>query len=191
MKFLDILQFLAPGYNLKSFFKAFDAIEENVSSPMTISLLQNNLTRPHSHPMKLSTPLSKDVMYLKKSKCDFSETCSTKENLNKRPFRFYVSRKVQKTGAENYQWLMYESILSLTIPPPPLPPPPPRQNPRKIFSMGEFSTLRAKRKFKFPSLRTYKNELKPHPGAFSSIIHCKKHGKIRQKSCNTARFYHL
>ena len=28
LKFLDILQFLAPGYNLKSFFKAFDANEE-------------------------------------------------------------------------------------------------------------------------------------------------------------------
>ena len=28
LKFLDILQFLADGYNLKSFFKAFDANEE-------------------------------------------------------------------------------------------------------------------------------------------------------------------
>ena len=39
LKVLHILQFLAPGYNLKSFFKAFDANEEKVSSPMTISYL--------------------------------------------------------------------------------------------------------------------------------------------------------
>ena len=55
---------------------------------------------------------------------------------------------------------MYQSIPSLTIPP-------------GNFLMGEFSNPRAKRKFKTPTPRAYRNELKPHPGAFSSIIHYK------------------
>ena len=36
LKFLDVLQFLAPGYNLKSFFKAFVLLNKKVSFPMTI-----------------------------------------------------------------------------------------------------------------------------------------------------------
>ena len=46
-KVLDILQFLAPGYNLKSFSKPLMTIKKRVSSPMIILLLQNNLTKPH------------------------------------------------------------------------------------------------------------------------------------------------
>ena len=41
--------------------------------------------------------------------------------------------------------------------------PPPTQNPRAIFLMGEFPTPRAKKEFKTPIPRAYKNELKLHP----------------------------
>ena len=62
-------------------------------------------------------------------------------------------------------YIMYQSIPSLTIPPPPW----------ANFLMGEFPTplSGAKKKFKTPTPRAYKNELKPHPGAFFSIIHYK------------------
>ena len=61
LKFMDILQFLAPGYNLKSFFKTFGVSEQKDSSLMIISLLQNNLMKPHYHPMKLFIRPSRTV----------------------------------------------------------------------------------------------------------------------------------
>ena len=39
--------------------------------------------------------------------------------------------------------------------------------------MGEFPTPRAKKVFKTPTPQVYKNELKPHPRAFFSIIRYK------------------
>ena len=67
LKVLDILQFLAPGYNLKSFSKPLMPMKKRVSSPMIILLLQNNLTKSHYHPMILFIPSLKDVMFLKKT----------------------------------------------------------------------------------------------------------------------------
>ena len=67
LKFLDILQFLAPGYNLKSFFKAIDANEENGFFPMITLLLLINSTKLHFHPMILSILRSKAVMFSKRN----------------------------------------------------------------------------------------------------------------------------
>ena len=53
-KFMDILQFLAPGYNLKSFSKPLVFQNKKVSFLMIISHMQINLTKPHYHIMKLS-----------------------------------------------------------------------------------------------------------------------------------------
>ena len=53
LKFMDILQFLAPGYNLKFFSKHWVFQSKKVFSLMIISLLQNNSMRHHYHPMKL------------------------------------------------------------------------------------------------------------------------------------------
>ena len=55
LKFLDALQFLAPGYNLKSFFKAFGVSEQKVSFLMIILLLLINSTRQFYRHMKLFT----------------------------------------------------------------------------------------------------------------------------------------
>ena len=52
-KFMDILQFLAPGYNLKSFSKPLVFQNKKVSFLMIISHMQINLTKPHYHLMKL------------------------------------------------------------------------------------------------------------------------------------------
>ena len=63
-------------------------------------------------------------------------------------------------------------------------------SPRVIFLMGEFPTP-GKKGVQNPTPRAYKNELKPHPWGIFSIIHYKNMKKMRQKSCKTARFYHL
>ena len=67
LKFLDISQFLAPGHNPSLFSKPLMPMKKRVSSPMTISLLQNNSMKPHSHLMILFIPSLKDVMFLKKT----------------------------------------------------------------------------------------------------------------------------
>ena len=71
LKFLDVLQFLAPGYNLKSFFKAFGVSEQKVSFLMTILYLLINLMKPPQHPMILFTRPLKDAMFLKRTMLHF------------------------------------------------------------------------------------------------------------------------
>ena len=44
--------------------------------------------------------------------------------------------------------------------------------------MGEFPTPQAKKEFKTSTPWAYKNELKPHPRAFFSIIHYKNMKKL-------------
>ena len=61
LKFMDILQFLAPGYNFKVFPKPLVFPSKKVSFLMIISLLQNNLMRPHYHSMKLFIQPSRTV----------------------------------------------------------------------------------------------------------------------------------
>ena len=46
LKFMGILQFLAPGYNLKSFFKAFGVSEQNDFFHMTTLHMQINWMKP-------------------------------------------------------------------------------------------------------------------------------------------------
>ena len=61
LKFMDIWQFLAPGYNLKSFFKAFGVSEQKDSSLMIILPMLINLMKPPYHPMKLFIQSSRTV----------------------------------------------------------------------------------------------------------------------------------
>ena len=75
-----------------------------------------------------------------------------------------IYKKGDQNDAQNFRPIMYQSIPSLTIPPPP------GQNPRAIFLMANSPPLGQKWSSK-PLPQAYKNELKPHPRAFSSIIH--------------------
>ena len=104
---------------------------------------------------------------------------------------WYISPTRARTFSFTTLWplvqrIMYQSVPSLTIHSPP-----PPQNHRAIFLMGKFPIPRAKKEFKTPTPWAYKNELKPHLWGISSIIHYKNMKKMRQKSCKTARFYHL
>ena len=53
LKFMDILQFLAPGYNLNSFFKVFGVSQQKVSFLMIILSMLINSMRHHYRHMKL------------------------------------------------------------------------------------------------------------------------------------------
>ena len=89
LKFLNVLQFLAPGYNLKSFFKAFGVTEQKGFSPYDVLFMLINLMKPLYQPMILFTQVLKVVMFLKKT-MRVSRNCSIKENLNKKPSKYYV-----------------------------------------------------------------------------------------------------
>ena len=78
---------------------------------------------------------------------------------------------------------MYQSIPSLTIPPP-------GKTPGNFFD-GRIPNPRAKEEFKTPTLRPIKTSKNPTPRGIFLNYSLKKHEKIRQKSCKTAKFYHL
>ena len=85
LKFMDILQFLAPGYNLKSFFKAFGVSEQKGFFPYDYFTHADQLDETILPPMKLSTLSLKVVMSWKKNMLH-SKSFSTKENPNKKPY---------------------------------------------------------------------------------------------------------
>ena len=101
LNFLEILQFLTPGYNLKSFFKAFDANDKKgfFSYDYFISAEQLDETSLPPYETFYST-LSKDVMFLKKTMRLSDHGKFEQEALQ--PLRL---QEVPKTGPENYQWL--------------------------------------------------------------------------------------
>ena len=74
LKFMDILQFLAPGYNLRSFPKLLVLPNKKVSFLMIISLLQNNSMKPH---YSTKPSWKKNLLCFK--------NWSIKEHLNKKP----------------------------------------------------------------------------------------------------------
>ena len=81
-----------------------------------------------------------------------------------------------------YGYILYQSIPGMIIPP--------------GKSAGTFFDERiphaaGKKKVQTPTPRASTNELKPHPRGIFLNYSLQKHEKMRQKSCKTARFYHL
>ena len=101
---LDILQFLAPGYNLKSFFKAFDANEETVSSPMTIMNLLINSMKPYSHPYETFYSTIKGCNVLEEDYATFQKLINQGKS-EQEALQISRLQEIPKTGPENYQWL--------------------------------------------------------------------------------------
>ena len=95
LKFLDTLQFLAPGYSLKSFFKAFDANEEKGFFPY--DYFTHQLDETSLRPYETFYSSIKGCNVLEKTILLF-RNLSTKGNPNKKPYKFYVCRKYQKLG---------------------------------------------------------------------------------------------
>ena len=89
LRFLDILQFLAPGYNLKSFFKAFGVLEQKSYFPYDYFTDANQLDERTLPPYEAFYSSLKPVMSLKKSMISF-KSCWIKAKQNKKPFRLFV-----------------------------------------------------------------------------------------------------
>ena len=89
LKFLDVLQFLAPGCNLKSFSVPLVFQSKKVPFLMTILPMLTNWMKPHHLPLILFTQPSRTVTSWKKSMLHF-KNLSIKENLNKMSSKYYT-----------------------------------------------------------------------------------------------------
>ena len=86
LKFMDILQFLAPGYNLKSFFKAFGVSEQKEFFPYDYFTHADQLDETTLPPYEnFYSVILKVVMSWKKNMLH-SKSFSTKENPNKKSY---------------------------------------------------------------------------------------------------------
>ena len=86
LKFKDILQFLAPGYNLKSFFKAFGVSEQKGFFPYDYFTSAEQVDETTLPSYETFYRPSKTVTSKKKSTLHF-KNLSIKENLNKKPYK--------------------------------------------------------------------------------------------------------
>ena len=100
LKFLDILQFLAPGYNWKSFYKAFDASEQKGFFPYDYFTSADQLD-------ETSLP-SYETFYSSIKGCNVLEEDYTTFQKLVNQGKFYVCRKYLKlvlniiSGFSNY-----------------------------------------------------------------------------------------
>ena len=83
LKFMDILQFLAPGYNLKSFFKAFGVSEQKGFFPYDYFTSAEQLDETTLPPY--------ETFYSTKN-------LLIKENLNEKPYKPSDYQQSQKLG---------------------------------------------------------------------------------------------
>ena len=104
MKFLDILRFLAPGYNLKSFFKAFGVSEQKGYFPYDYFTDANQLDERTLPPYEAFYSSLKHCNVLEEEYNLFQkllDQCKTEQEAIQ---ALRLSEK-PKTGAENYDWL--------------------------------------------------------------------------------------
>ena len=107
LKFIYILQFLAPGYNLKSFLKAFGAAEQKgFFFPYDYFKHAEQLdeTTLPSYETKLSTQPLKAVTSWKRNMLCVPKTSRPRKSKQEALHALRLPAK-PKTGPENYQWL--------------------------------------------------------------------------------------
>ena len=102
LKFLDVLQFLAPGYNLKSFFKAFGVTKQKVSFLMIILPMLINQMKPLCRHMKLFSRTSRTATSWKNTLC--FKNMSIKRKSEQEALQILRFTSKPKTGPENFKW---------------------------------------------------------------------------------------
>ena len=103
-KLLDILQFLAPGYNLKSFFKAFDASEEMGFFPYDYFTHADQLGETTLPPYDTFYSTIKGCNALEEDYATFQKRVDQGKSQQEALHVLHL-QEVPKTGPENYQWL--------------------------------------------------------------------------------------
>ena len=104
LKFLDILQFLAPGYNLKSFFKAFDSNEEKGFFPYDYFISADQLDEITLPPYETFYSTIKGCNVLEEEQAAFQKLIDQGKSEQQALQILRLTFK-PKTGLENYQWL--------------------------------------------------------------------------------------
>ena len=88
-KFMDILQFLAPGYNLKSFFKTFGVSEQKGFFPYDYFTHADHLDETTLPPYETFYSTIKGCNVLEEEHTAFQKLIE-QGNQNKKPFKYYV-----------------------------------------------------------------------------------------------------
>ena len=104
LKFLDILQFLAPGYNLKSFFKAFGVSEQKGFFPCDYFIHADQLDETTLPPYETFYSTIKNCNILEEEYISFQNLVDQGKSEQEALQILHLTSK-PKTGPENYQWL--------------------------------------------------------------------------------------
>ena len=103
-KFMDILQFLAPGYNLKSFFKAFGVSEQKGFFPYDYFTSADQLDETTLPPYETFYSTIKGCNVLEEEHTAFQKLID-QEKSEQEALQILRLTSKPKTGPENYQWL--------------------------------------------------------------------------------------
>ena len=104
LKFMDILQFLAPGYNLKSFFKAFGVGEQKGFFPYDYFTHADQLDETTPPPYETFYSTIKNCNVLEEDYATFQKLINQGKSEQEALQALRLPSK-PKTGPENYQWL--------------------------------------------------------------------------------------
>ena len=106
LKFLDVLQFLAPGYNLKSFFKAFGVTQQKGFFPYDYFTSADQLDETTLPPYETfySTIKNCNVLLLEHEHAAFQKLADQGTS-EQEALQILRLPSKPKTGPENYQWL--------------------------------------------------------------------------------------
>ena len=106
LKFLDVLQFLAPGYNLKSFFKAFGVSEQKGFFPYDYFTHADQLYETILPPYDTFYSAINNCNILEEEYTSFQKLVNQgKSEQDVLQILCFTSKP--KTGPENYQWLQW------------------------------------------------------------------------------------
>ena len=104
LKFMDILQFLAPGYNLKSFFKASGVSKQKGFFPYDYFTSAEQLDETTLPPYETFYSTIKSCNILEEEHTAFQKLID-QEKLEQEALQTLRLSTKPKTGPENYQWL--------------------------------------------------------------------------------------
>ena len=104
LKFLDVLRFLAPGYNLKSFFKAFDVAKQKGFSPYDYFTSAEQLDETTLPPYETFYSAIKNCNISEEEYISFQELIDQGKSEQEALHILRLTSK-PKTGPQNYQWL--------------------------------------------------------------------------------------
>ena len=104
LKFLDVSQFLAPGYNLKSFFKAFGVTEQKGFFPHDYFVSADQLDETTLPPYETFYSTIKNCNVFEEDYASFQKLIDQGKSEQEALQILRLTSK-PKTGLENYQWL--------------------------------------------------------------------------------------